>query len=110
MAAGATPRGDDGQLPARHAVDCTQTGVHRLLGEVALRLVRLSDTGFVVRGGVRLDKGERVALRLSGLGQVEAFVTWTSGERTGFQFERPLRPDEMDRVLRALGDEAGPQS
>ena len=79
---------------ARHPVDFPVMAEHRQRGDVRLRITNISANGFMIEDACDLGKGERVTIRLPGIGRIEAFLVWNSGERAGFQFERVVRlPD-----------------
>lgn len=46
-------------------------------------LLNLSDEGFCVHVRLRLDMGERLEMRVPGLGRFFGIVRWTDGSRTG---------------------------
>lgn len=97
MSAGETPNSRR-HAGSRHAVDHRAPARHRQLGEFVLHVVNLSAHGFMVAGELTLGRGERVTVRLPGLGQIEAHVSWNSGGRAGFQFERLLRPEQVPLI------------
>ena len=102
MAAGAQLSVTDQRSSSRHPVDLPLIAEHRRLGDVMLRLTNLSTTGFMVRGPLGLDRGERLTIRLPQVGRIEAFLVWSDGERGGFQFERIIRIDDFARMIKAL--------
>lgn len=102
MGGGAQPHGDDRRHGDRCRVDHRLLAENRRLGDVLLHIVNVSPQGFMVSGDTRLERGERAILRLPAIGLIEAFMTWVSGERAGFQFERVLRRDDFVRMVEAL--------
>jgi hypothetical protein len=62
----------------------------------------MSAHGFTAAGDVALDKGDRLIVPLPAVGRIEAFLTWRSRGRAGFQFERLLRPREFARAIESL--------
>ena len=102
MASGAQLSVTDQRLSNRHPVDLPLIGEHRRLGDVMLHVINISTTGFMVRGEVPLERGERITIRLQHVGRIEAFLVWSDGNRAGFQFERILRNDDFLIMIKAL--------
>jgi hypothetical protein len=102
MASGAQLSVTDQRLSNRHPVDLPMIGDHRRLGDVMLNVINLSTTGFMARGDVALERGERITIRLQHIGRIEAFLVWNDGNRAGFQFERILRNDDFLMMIKAL--------
>ncbi|MFM9936060.1 MAG: PilZ domain-containing protein [Novosphingobium sp.] len=102
MASGAQLSVTDQRLTSRHPVDLTLIGEHRRLGDMMLHVINLSTTGFMARGDVPLQRGERITIRLQHIGRIEAFLVWSDGNRAGFQFERILRGDDFLMMIKAL--------
>ena len=50
----------------------------------------------------KLDRGDRVIIRLPVVGRIEAYVIWTRDERAGFQFERIIRLDDFVAIIDTL--------
>lgn len=102
MASGAQLSVTDQRLSNRHPVDLPLIGEHRRLGDMMLHVINLSTTGFMARGEVPLQRGERITIRLQHIGRIEAFLVWSDGNRAGFQFERILRGDDFLMMIKAL--------
>lgn len=102
MASGAQLSVTDKRLSNRHPVDLPLIGEHRRIGDVMLHVINLSTTGFMVRGEVALERGERITIRLNHIGRIEAFLVWNDANRAGFQFERILRNDDFLAMIKAL--------
>ena len=102
MAGGAQLSVTDLRRAARHPVDYRVIGEHRVLGDVMMHVVNISANGFMTNGELPMGRGERVTIRLPGVGRIEAFVIWNNGERAGFQFERILRLDDFMKTIDAL--------
>ena len=102
MASGAQLSVTDQRLSNRHPVDLPLIGEHRRLGDMMLHVINLSTTGFMVRGEVALERGERITIRLNHIGRIEAFLVWGDANRAGFQFERILRGDDFLMIIKAL--------
>ena len=47
----------------------------------------------------KLNRGDRVIIRLPVVGRIEAYVIWTRDERAGFQFERIIRLDDFVTMI-----------
>ncbi len=102
MASGAQLSVTDQRLTTRHPVDLPMIGEHRRLGDVMLHVTNLSTTGFMVKGEVALQRGERITIRLQHIGRIEAFLVWSDGGRAGFQFERILRNDDFLLMIKSM--------
>ena len=102
MASGAQLSVTDQRLSTRHPVDLPMIGEHRRLGDVMLHVINLSTTGFMARGDIDLQRGERITVRLQHIGRIEAFLVWQDSNRAGFQFERILRGDDFLMMIKAL--------
>ncbi|HEX7751532.1 MAG TPA: PilZ domain-containing protein [Novosphingobium sp.] len=100
MSAGAQLSVPEMRRAARHPVDHTVIGEHRSAGDVRLRIVNLSDHGFMAQGEIpALSRGERVSIRLPVIGRIEAHLIWATDDRAGFQFERILRPRDFAQMI-----------
>ena len=102
MAAGAQLSVTDLRRATRHPVDHLVIGEHRLLGDVHLHIMNLSAHGFMIEGEVALNRGERVTIRLPGVGRIEAHLIWVADSRAGFQFERIIRFEDFVRMIDAI--------
>jgi hypothetical protein len=102
MSGGAQLSVTDQRRSTRHPVDLPLIGEHRRLGDIMLNLINVSTTGFMVRGTLDLERGERLTIRLPHIGRIEAFLVWTDPLRSGFQFERIVRMDDFARMIKAL--------
>ncbi|MBU6395966.1 MAG: PilZ domain-containing protein [Sphingomonadales bacterium] len=102
MARGAQLSVTDQRLSTRHPVDLPLIGEHRRLGDVMLHVINISTTGFMVKGEVALQRGERITIRLHHIGRIEAFLVWSDGTRAGFQFERIIRGDDFLMMIKSL--------
>lgn len=67
-----------------------------------LHVINISTTGFMVKGDVALQRGERITIRLHHIGRIEAFLVWSDGTRAGFQFERIIRGDDFLMMIKSL--------
>jgi len=102
MASGAQLSVTDQRLSNRHPVDLPLIGEHRRLGDVMLHVINISTTGFMVKGELSLQRGERITIRLQHIGRIEAFLVWSDASRAGFQFERILRNDDFLMMIKAM--------
>lgn len=102
MSAGAQLTVTDLRLAARHPVDHKVIGEHRRLGDVPMHIVNISAHGFMIKGSVDLQRGERVTIRLPEIGRIEAHLIWAAEGRCGFQFERIIRLDDFVRMIDTL--------
>ncbi|KPH67912.1 pilus assembly protein PilZ [Novosphingobium sp. ST904] len=87
---------------ARHPVDFTAVGENRQLGELELHLANIAPQGYMVRGKPKLERGERVALRIPVIGMIEGHLVWSHDDRAGFQFERIIRADDFAQLVAQL--------
>jgi hypothetical protein len=102
MVAGAQLSVTDLRRAARHPVDYPVIGEHRQLGDVHLHIVNISAHGFMIKGSADLSRGERITIRLPGVGRIESHMIWSTEDRAGFQFERILRLDDFMGVIDQL--------
>jgi hypothetical protein len=65
-----------------------------------IAVVDLSTGGAGIEGGVALQAGARVWLKLPGLQSWAARVVWADGGRAGLSFDNPLHPAVVDRYAR----------
>ena len=102
MGGGAQLSVTDLRRAARHPVEYRVIGEHRQQGDVLMHVINISANGFMTSGQLDLARGERVTIRLPGVGRIEAFVIWNNAERAGFQFERILRLEDFMKTIDAL--------
>ena len=86
----------------RHPVDYNVIAEHRQIGDVHLHIINISAQGFMAEGNTDLGRGERLAIRLPLIGQIEAHLIWRRDKRYGFQFERIIRLDEFMKLVDKL--------
>ncbi|SMC30526.1 PilZ domain-containing protein [Novosphingobium sp. B1] len=110
MRGGAQLSVTDLRRSTRHPVNLPVIGEHRALGDVMLHFANVSTTGFMATDVDNLGRGERVTVRLPVVGRIEAFLVWTDGDRAGFQFERIIRLDDFNKMIRALQPTVKPRS
>ena len=102
MTVGAQLSVTDLRRAARHPVDYPVIAEHHQRGDVKLHIANLSAHGFMVDDANGIDRGDRVIVRLPGIGRIEAYAIWVRDERAGFQFERIIRLDDFMRIIEAL--------
>ncbi|MBB5733020.1 hypothetical protein FHS61_002046 [Altererythrobacter atlanticus] len=86
----------------RHPVDYPVIGEHRDRGDLRLHVCNISAHGFMVDEVPELARGDRVIIRLPIVGRIEAYCIWTTDDRAGFQFERIIRVDQFEDMIREL--------
>lgn len=102
MASGAQLSVTEGRRSARHPVSYRVMGEHRRLGDVAVLITNISAHGFMIETPIDLGRGERLTVRLPGIGRIEAHLIWNTGDRAGFQFERIVRHEEFNAMIEAI--------
>ena len=102
MSAGANLSVTDLRRAARHPVDFPVIVEHFKLGDLNLHVANLSAHGFMVDDAGKLNRGDRVMIRLPIVGRIEAYVIWVREERAGFQFERIIRLDDFFAMIDTL--------
>lgn len=103
MGSAAQLTANDFRGPSRFPVNHRVMAEHRRRTDFALQVTNLSAHGFITGSGSGLLPGERVVIRLPHIGRIEAHLTWSQGERAGFQFERILRGDDLVAMVAAIG-------
>ncbi len=68
-------------------------------GEFSGKITNVSAHGCQLVHEVALIKGDRVVVRLPVAGRIEAFLIWSHSGRSGFEFERVIRPDDFMAML-----------
>lgn len=102
MTAGANLSVTDMRRAARHPVDFPVIVEHFAHGDLDLHVCNISAHGFMVDNAEKLNRGDRVIIRLPVVGRIEAYVIWTRDERAGFQFERIIRLDDFVAIIDTL--------
>ncbi|WP_189620243.1 PilZ domain-containing protein [Novosphingobium colocasiae] len=102
MGGGAQLTVTDKRRAARHPVDHHVIAEHRNLGDLPLHIINVSAQGFMAQGGLALERGERIVMRLPVVGRIEAHLIWLHEERAGFQFERIIRIDDFLKLVDQL--------
>lgn len=86
----------------RHQVRHPVVGRHHRIGDIPLVIANVSAKGFMANCAPGLGRGDRVSIRLPVIGGIEAHVAWTSPDRSGFQFERMIRADDLSELVAAM--------
>lgn len=102
MAGGANLSVTDLRRASRHPVDFPAIVEHFVHGDLHLHVCNLSAHGFMVDDGHKLQRGDRIIIRLPVVGRIEAYVIWTRDSRAGFQFERIIRVDDFVTIIDQL--------
>jgi hypothetical protein len=102
VSAGANLSVTDMRRAARHPVDFPAIVEHFRQGDMRLDVCNISAHGFMVKDAPRLNRGDRIMIRLPVVGRIEAYVTWVADERAGFQFERIIRLDDFLAIIDKL--------
>ena len=102
MAVGAQLSVTDLRRAARHPVDYPVIAEHHVRGDLRMHISNLSAHGFMISDSQKLERGDRVIVRLPIVGRIEAYVIWTREERAGFQFERIIRLDDFVAIIDTL--------
>lgn len=102
MSGGAQLTVTDQRRAARHPVDHKVIAEHRQLGDIHLHIVNLSAQGFMAQGDLQLERGERLVIRLPVVGRIESHLIWAHEGRSGFQFERIIRMDDLVKLIDSL--------
>lgn len=92
---------------ARHRAEFTAVAESKGHGDQAMHIVNISAHGFMIDNNVHYDRGDRVELRLPGVGRIEALAIWTLDARAGFQFERVIRLPDFLNLLDKIGPKRG---
>ena len=102
MAGGAQLSVTDLRRASRHPVDYSVIAEHLLHGDLKLHVANISAHGFMVDGCESVSRGDRLIIRLPAVGRIEAYCIWVSQERAGFQFERIIRLDDFQAMIREM--------
>jgi hypothetical protein len=85
----------DMRRATRFSVDFQTICETRKDGEFSATLSNVSAHGCQIVHTVDLQKGDRVIVRLPVAGRIEAFLIWSHGGRSGFEFERVIRETDF---------------
>lgn len=99
MAGGAQLSVTDLRRSTRHPVDYSVIAEHLRHGDVTMHIANISAHGFMVDGISDISRGDRMIIRLPGVGRIEAYCIWITEDRAGFQFERIVRLDDFQTMI-----------
>lgn len=102
MNAGAQLSVTDLRRSTRLPVDHLAMAEHLTLGGMELHICNISTNGFMVDRSSGFGRGHRVIVQLPVVRRIEAYCIWACDERAGFQFERIIRMDEFDSMIRKM--------
>ena len=102
MAVGAQLSVTDLRRAARHPVDFPVIAEHHDHGDLQLHISNISAHGYMVDNAKKLERGDRVIVRLPVVGRIESYVIWLADTRAGFQFERIIRLDDFVTIIDIL--------
>ena len=102
MSAGAQLSVTDQRRMARHPVDHPVIAEHYRDGDVRIHIANISANGFMIDDARQTERGDRVIVRLPGIGRIEAYCIWSRDNRAGYQFERILRIDDFLAMIDTL--------
>jgi hypothetical protein len=86
----------------RYTVDYAAKAEHRTFGDTRLVISNISRSGFMVEARNGIERGDRLEVTLPTVGRIESFCIWKLGQRAGFQFERPIRPDDFEVMVEPM--------
>ncbi|GAB5489403.1 MAG: hypothetical protein Pars2KO_29730 [Parasphingorhabdus sp.] len=107
MPSAASQPNPDPRRASRFPVDFSTICDSRKDGEFSVRMTNVSAHGCQLVHDVELKKGDRVVVRLPVAGRIEAFLIWSHNGRSGFEFERVIRPDEFMEMIDTIGHSIG---
>ena len=97
----------DPRRATRFPVDFSTICESRKDGEFKVKMTNVSAHGCQLVHETELNKGDRVVVRLPVAGRIEAFLIWSHNGRSGFEFERVIRPDEFMEMIDKIGHSVG---
>jgi hypothetical protein len=83
----------------RHPVKVPGTVSHPGLADVTVTLTDISDTGCQIERVATFDKGGLIRLSFAGFAPVDAAIMWSSPRAYGLQFDAPIHPALVDKVV-----------
>ena len=102
MATGAQLSVTDMRRSTRHPVNFPVIAECRRQGDLKLHIANISAHGFMVDDAPSIQRGDRMIVRLPVVGRIEAYCIWLTEERAGFQFERIIRLDDFQLLIKEL--------
>lgn len=96
----------DQRRAARHRTDFNSMSESKKHGDLPVHIINISAHGFMIDNNVKLERGDRITIRLPEAGHVESLVLWAVDNRAGLQFERVIRVNEflslLDKVAKTV--------
>lgn len=89
----------DQRRSARHRTDFDSITESKKFGDLHVHVVNISAHGFMIDNNEKLERGDRITIRLPEAGHVESLVLWAVDNRAGLQFERVIRVPEFLTML-----------
>ncbi|AKQ42261.1 hypothetical protein CP97_09875 [Aurantiacibacter atlanticus] len=102
MSGGAQLSVTDMRRASRHPVDFTVIAEHLMHGDVKLHVANISAHGFMIDHAENISRGDRLIIRLPIVGRIEAYCIWVAQDRAGFQFERIIRLDDFQAMMKEM--------
>ncbi len=68
-------------------------------GDLHVHVANISAHGFMIDNNEKLERGDRITIRLPEAGHFESLVLWAVDNRAGLQFERVIRAPELLALL-----------
>ncbi|MEP2989045.1 MAG: PilZ domain-containing protein [Parasphingorhabdus sp.] len=97
----------DPRRATRFPVDFATICESRKSGEFNVKMTNVSAHGCQLVHEIEINKGDRIVVRLPIAGRIEAFLIWSHNGRSGFEFERVIRPDEFMEMIDKIGHSIG---
>ncbi len=63
-----------------------------------VEVINVSTDGFMAQGGVKVDTGAYVWLKMPGLEAQNSRVVWVEEDKAGFEFVTPLHPATVELI------------
>lgn len=89
----------DQRRSARHRTNFDSITESKKYGDLPVHVVNISAHGFMIDNNEKLERGDRITIRLPEAGHVESLVLWAVDKRAGLQFERVIRVPEFLAML-----------
>lgn len=89
----------DQRRAARHRADFNSITDSKKYGDLSVHVINISAHGFMIDDNEKLQRGDRITIRLPEAGHVESLVLWAVDNRAGLQFERVIRVPEFLALL-----------
>lgn len=93
----------DQRRAARHRTDFISISQSKKYGDLPVHIINISAHGFMIDDNIKLERGDRITIRLPEAGHMESLVLWAVDNRAGLQFERVIRMNEFLTLLEEVG-------